>query len=125
MTMRKYLFPLGLVFIALCYFTSCSDDDAMMPDMDEIECVEDLTFNDDIQMIINTNCAYSGCHVAGTGLPDYSSYSEVAAQVETGGFEDRVLVRQNMPPSNASGPTELSDGDLNTLRCWIDQGYPE
>lgn len=105
--------------------SSCSDEDSMMMEMEPEECLESPTFGVDVEMIINLNCAYSGCHVSGTGLPVLTSYEEVKIQIENGKFEDRVLVRQNMPPSNASGPTELSDGDLNTLRCWIEQGYPE
>jgi len=97
----------------------------MMDDMEQEECLEDLSFEENIQALINTNCAYSGCHISGTGLPVLSNYEGVKAQVENGRFEDRVLVRQNMPPGNASGPTELSEADLFLLQCWIDQGYPE
>ncbi len=113
----------GLLMIGVV--SSCNDEDDMMVEMQPEECTETPTFRTDVEMIINSNCAYSGCHVGGTGLPVLTSYDEVKIQIENGQFEDRVLVRQNMPPSNASGPTELNDGDLNTLRCWIEQGYPE
>lgn len=123
--MNNHFFILVLGLTALISISSCGEDDNMMTDMDEMECEENITFSADVEQIINTNCAYSGCHVSGTGLPDYTSYDGVVAQVENGRFENRVLLQQNMPPSNASGPTELSEADLFILECWIDQGYPE
>ncbi|NBB88326.1 MAG: hypothetical protein GVX96_00865 [Bacteroidetes bacterium] len=123
--MNNHVFVLVLGLISLISITSCGEDESMMPDMDEMECEENITFSSDVERIINTNCAYSGCHVSGTGLPDYTSYDGVAAQVENGRFENRVLIQQNMPPSNASGPTTLSEDDLFTLECWIEQGFPE
>lgn len=114
---------LGLLIVLV--MSSCSDENNMMGDMEPEECTDNPTFTADVEMIINSNCAYSGCHVAGTGLPVLTSYDDVKVQIENGRFEDRVLVRQNMPPSNASGPTELSEADLHILSCWIEQGYPE
>lgn len=125
--MKNHLLILIFTLTTIIYMVSCSEDDNMMPDpdMDEPECEENITFSSDVELIINTNCAYSGCHVAGNGLPVYTTYDGVVAQVENGRFENRVLIQQNMPPSNASGPTELSEEDLFTLECWIEQGYPE
>lgn len=123
--MKKILIFICLGLLIVLVMSSCSDEDNMMVDMEPEECTDNLTFTADVEMIINSNCAYSGCHVAGTGLPVLTSYDDVKVQIENGRFEDRVLVRQNMPPSNASGPTELSEADLHTLSCWIEQGYPE
>jgi hypothetical protein len=124
-TMKNQLLIFIFTLFSLIYIASCSEDDSMMPEIDEPECEENITFASDVELIINTNCAYSGCHVSGTGLPVYTTYDGVVAQVENGRFENRVLTQQNMPPSNASGPTELSEEDLLTLECWIEQGYPE
>lgn len=118
----------SLVFmtcISLLLFFACSEESNGVEEMDPPECEETYSFSSDIQGIINASCAYSGCHVSGTGLPPLMTYEQVVVQIENGKFEDRVLVRQNMPPSNASGPTELTESELHLIRCWIDQGYAE
>lgn len=123
--MKKTLIFLCLGLLIVLVMSSCGDENNMMGDMEPEECTDNPRFTADVEMIINSNCAYSGCHVAGTGLPVLTSYDDVKVQIENGRFEDRVLVRQNMPPGNATGPTELSETDLHILSCWIEQGYPE
>ncbi|SRR6056297_394718 len=123
--MRVGVFFFFFGCISAFFALGCGENSSMPDEMEPADCVENLSFSSDIQQLISTNCAYSGCHVAGTGLPRLTSYQDVKIQIENGKFEDRVLVRQNMPPNNASGPTELSNEELFLLQCWLDQGYAE
>jgi hypothetical protein len=123
MKIKGCLFYMTCVLLLL--FFACSEESSGVEEMDPPECEESYSFSSDIQGLINSSCAYAGCHVSGTGLPPLTNYQQVVTQIENGKFEDRVLIRQNMPPSNASGPTELSESDLHLLSCWIDQGYAE
>jgi hypothetical protein len=70
------------------------------------------TYDADIAAIINQNCV--GCH------SQYATYSGLSNVLNSGAFEREVLIDQTMP-QNAS----LSEAQLNTIKCWVDNGYPE
>jgi hypothetical protein len=118
---KKIQLPL-IIIVSL--IAGCSQDQVPEP---STECDGDFTYQNNVEMIINETCAYSGCHISGTtGIPAFSTYNELVEVIENGKFEERVLVQMNMPPQNATGgPTELSEDQLNTLRCWLEQGYPQ
>lgn len=120
--MIKKISPLiaGLLPILLL---ACAKDKLPVP---QTECTENVTYKTDIETIIQSTCAYAGCHISGTpGILDYSTYNGLLAVVESGTFEERVLIQRNMPPPNATGPTSLTEEQLNLIRCWLEQGYPE
>lgn len=115
---------LFFAMISLLVWSACSEDNDMPGEM-EVECTETPTFSGEVQTLINATCAYSGCHVGGIGLPDFRSYEGLVATIENGRFQQRVLEQMSMPPSNAQGPTSLTEEELHLLSCWIEQGYPE
>ena len=119
--MKKILFACSAIII-FCVF-GCQQDTVPVP---EFDCEVERTYQNDVALIIETNCAYSGCHIQGTpGVSDYSDYNKLAGAIESGVFRNRVLDTKTMPPANAPGPDELSGEELEILNCWIEQGYPE
>jgi hypothetical protein len=72
-------------------------------------------YSTDIKPLINGSCATPGCHVAGTGRVDLSTYTGLKNNI--GGVNDRAVVLKNMP---TSGP--LSVADVNKLKNWIAKG---
>lgn len=116
------------VRISLCaaILTACSYDQVMQ-DPDNVDCsTEEYTYNDQIRVIIDRNCSYSGCHDGISGNPgNFTAYEGLAGKITNGLFMSRVLTTRDMPPDNASGPTALAEDELNALTCWIQQGYPE
>ncbi len=78
-----------------------------------------------IQAVVETNCAYIGCHIAGFTSGDFSTYDGMLPFLENGKFALRSLELQDMPPSNSTGPTELSPEDFDLLTCWIANDFPE
>jgi hypothetical protein len=123
--MKKLVFI--LFSVTLIY--ACSSDSSdptpggggMSEENDECEGTS-FTFANDVQAIINTNCALSGCHVAGNsqGLPDYTTYAGVFDK--RGAISSRVGAK-TMPPSN-SGLT-LTDAQIKTVVCWVKSGAPQ
>lgn len=76
------------------------------------------TYDSDVQLIVNSNCG--GCHGAGSPDGDYSTYAGLSSITSNGKFESEVLDKQSMPTS-----APLSDADLDLLKCWVDNGFPE
>ncbi len=80
-------------------------------------CNATLTYTGGIKTLVDANCAYSGCHVVGTGAGDLTTYellSSKASEINT-----RAIVVKNMPPSS------MSDCNITKLDNWIKAGMPE
>ena len=110
-------------FICLCIL-SCAKDKA---EPFVSNCVEPVTYVDDIAIIIDNYCAYSGCHNGSGAAPgNYGFYSGLETTFNNNDeFVNRVISLKDMPPGNASGPTELTQEEFDKILCWIEEGYPE
>ena len=101
------------------------DEEEMMEEMFDCDGV-DVSYTMDVLPIVNEACALSGCHVSGgSGNGDFSSYAGLKAKVDNGSIESRTLIQMNMPPSNSTGPTTLTDSQKLLIACWIQDGAPE
>jgi len=112
--MKYWVFSTFLVFFII---SSCAWDNA--EDLYGIpDCPQDgISFELNIEPIIQTNCAVSGCHVNGQQLPTLETYEQIAANAE------RVKARTSngtMPP--ASSGKSLIQEEINAIACWVDNG---
>lgn len=79
------------------------------------------TYNTKIKSIITVECAKSGCHNAGSGFGDFTSYAGIKTVVNNGQFENKVIkTGGGMPPAGYSDATYKS-----YLECWFTKGAPE
>lgn len=87
---------------------------------EEIEIKTGISFDAAVRTIIESNCAVSGCHVAGTGRANFNQFSAIRQNAETikGHTQDGT-----MPPPE-SGRT-LTDSEVETIACWVEDGAPE
>jgi mono/diheme cytochrome c family protein len=76
------------------------------------------TYVTQVKAIFDANCA--SCHGTGSNKGDFSTYQKPKDVVNNGKFEEEVLVRQSMPRGS-----KLASSQLNTLKCWLDNGAPE
>jgi hypothetical protein len=123
----------ALLVIGLCVMLAdgCTSDELPEPN-NMVDCTDDQsTYVTNIRNIIDNSCAYSGCHLD-SAPGNYSNYEGVRLAIESGSFEQRVFTIKadpvlGMPPNNAPAgrPADLTEDELNTLRCWIENGYPE
>ena len=74
------------------------------------------TWSSTVNAIIMGRCAITGCHVAGTGLPEWGILSNVQAQV---GLIRTRINNRSMPPAGAA---DLTDNQIALITCWIDDG---
>ena len=109
--------------ITFSLFISCSDDNDMVPIVEEMEEMDecqgsDPSFASDVLPILNRSCALTGCHVEGFSSGDFSNYS---------GFSSRAsnavsrMSSGSMPPTSSSGP-DPTDAQIQIIRCWIEAG---
>lgn len=115
----KYLLT---AFCGVILLISCEKDE------DPVDNCTGLTptYTADIKAILDTSCALSGCHDAGTqqaGI-DLSNYTD--AKIVSS--EERFLGAINhkngfMPmPQNSA---KLSSDKINLITCWVQNGSPE
>jgi len=74
------------------------------------------TWSGTVNAIIMARCAITGCHVAGTGLPEWGILSNVQAQA---GLIRTRINNGSMPPA---GATDLTNDQIALITCWIDDG---
>jgi len=82
-----------------------------------IDEVLSASFASDIEPIIQSRCATSGCHVAGGSAPfTLNGYAEISARAV------RIKVRSEagtMPPSGSPGLSQLQ---VDLISAWVDAG---
>jgi hypothetical protein len=77
----------------------------------------DATYSGKVQGIIASECAYSGCHEAGFGNGDFTTYNNLSTKLNNGTFNNKVFGSQAMPPAGFINPE-----NKNILKCWYDNG---
>ncbi len=102
------LISCAICVFVLCVFFSCRKDNGV--------------YYSSVELIVNTSCAVSGCHDASSkaGNLDCSSYTSMKTVLDNGKFEDRVLVKKDMPPAGS-----LSQADIDKLEQWKENGFRE
>lgn len=81
-----------------------------------------LRYSDDIQPIIQANCALSGCHTSGSR--NMTSYEAVRDYALDGSLEERITLPSSNPlsmPPNGS----LDDCTIDKIISWVNDGAPE
>ncbi|HEX8061329.1 MAG TPA: hypothetical protein VF473_10360, partial [Cyclobacteriaceae bacterium] len=76
-----------------------------------------VSYATQIKTIISNSCAKSGCHDAGTGARDWTTYANVKANAQN--IKTRTS-NKTMPPDNP-----LAQSDIDLIKCWVDDGALE
>ena len=112
--MKKSQFLVLLFFSALVITVSCKDKD----DDNDFDCTG-ITFSNDIAPIIESKCATSACHGAGSIVGDYTTYAGLEEKAQNGIMEREVITDRTMPKSGT-----LTQEELDKFQCWFDDGAP-
>lgn len=81
-------------------------------------CTQNVSYQSRIKAILNTNCAFSGCHDGANTDPNLTQYSTASAAASK--IRERACIKKDMPPG---GP--MSDCDIAKLRYWCENGTPQ
>lgn len=73
-----------------------------------------VSFSGEVKNIIDTNCAISGCHVSGTGRPDFTSLTVI----QTNALNIKTKTGNKSMPKNGS----LTNQEIELIACWVDDG---
>jgi uncharacterized membrane protein len=127
MKLKVYIQIASMIFLAVSY--SCTHKiEIDEPILTDTECDSNkVYFVNDIQPILNSSCAYSGCHDAASQQDgvDLSSYSRIMATADVrpgnpdGSDLYEVLEDGEMPPA-PNNP--LSNEQKQMIYNWIKQG---
>jgi hypothetical protein len=79
-----------------------------------------ISFTARVSDIISTNCAVTGCHVAGTGRTDFGVKANI---LDNAGSIRSRTTSGNMPP--ASSGRSLTDAQIADIACWVNDGAPD
>lgn len=126
----NYLHQVVLVMILGLAIASCKHD-PVIPDPVPFCEQASPTYNDTIMTIVNLSCSYAGCHAAGAGIGDFTTYAGMLSRLDNGKIEERVIDMKDdanlgMPPNYATaGPIDLTTEQLELFKCWLDSDYPE
>lgn len=119
MNIKKFSLIAAFAFVGVWGMQSCQH--AQMGDPNAAIC-----FERDILPIINSKCAMSGCHDAGTAAEGYdlSNYNKIVSDGIVKGKPNsselyEVVADNEMPPK---GYTKLSDAEKQMLYDWIADG---
>ena len=111
------IFSLSFIFILI---NACTTDKLPEPSTDG--CDSTLTYNNQIQDIIDGSCAIPGCHTSdGLAPGNYETYASTLSNLESGLIKTRVVDLRDMPIA----PGEISDENFEKLKCWLELGFPE
>lgn len=119
--MKKSLIVTCICILTATGFTACRHDP-------EIPALPEVSFSNDVLLILNANCNFSGCHTNGGGgeAGSLETYDDVFRQVEAYNANASNLFRvvsnhslQIMPPAPRS---PLTNEQVKTIYLWIEQG---
>lgn len=107
--------------LSLTLFTQCKKEDA-----DIVECNGVTpTYNSNVKAIMDASCAKSGCHNSSSKKSGYdlSSYESTKSAAGNKAFVASIQHKSgyNKMPQGAS---KLSDADIKTVACWVQNGMP-
>jgi uncharacterized membrane protein len=131
MKMTNKISTLLLSFIVSVSLTSCYYDteEELYPDSGSVVCdTISVSYANDIVPIMNAKCSYSGCHAgtnAAAGIP-LETYAGVKEYLDTdkARFISSIIWDGNASNMPKGASTKMIDCNINTIRAWINVGYP-
>ncbi|MBT1703646.1 hypothetical protein [Chryseosolibacter indicus] len=107
----------AIVVLVILTAGSCSNDD--LEKMEDKTCSDEISYASDVNTIVQTKCAVSGCHNGSLGPQrDWTNFGTFQSRAQA--VKQSVVTRQ-MPPAG-SPVGQLTDDQIQTISCWVDQG---
>ena len=120
--MKKNILLLSFLCVLIFYFlNSCSADKTSYS---KDNCAETVTYNNQIQPILNAKCGTRGCHNATDAVAGVitDNYASLKPYLENGIFKDEVITTREMPKGDNNS---LTSEEYDLIVCWEQQGFLE
>jgi hypothetical protein len=119
-TNRNYF--AAAIMTAVLVLASCKKDETVVYDCNGVT----STYTANVKTIMDNSCATAGCHDAISRADgfDLSSYNGVKAGAANSNFMGSMEHKSGVIPM-PQGAAKLSDENLKTIACWIENGMPE
>lgn len=112
------------IFFIIIGLLSCNYD-SITPST-QVTCSTKVTYEANVKPILSKSCAYIGCHLPRFSNGDYTNFAAIQNHLQNGKFERWVIKDRSMPPSYATeGPTNLTEEEINIIKCWKENNYVE
>jgi hypothetical protein len=83
----------------------------------------EVSYLEDVKPILEAKCAIPGCHNGSLGVDrDWSNFATFQENAQHGNVKNYVTNRIMPPSFSTNGP--LSQDQINTIACWVDDGAP-
>ncbi len=95
-------------------YTLTVKDEANCTTTSSVDMLSGISFEGSIKAIIDNNCAIAGCHVSGTGVPNFTNFATIqsnAANIKT------ATQNKTMPKTGS-----LTQAEIDAIACWVDDG---
>jgi hypothetical protein len=116
--LRSTIFALTFI-VVFGFQLSCVDHDFPTYTCPE----EEVSFLADVKPIVESKCAIPSCHNGSLGAErNWTDFTTFQENAKNGNVKHHVINRIMPPSYSANGP--LSQDQINTIACWVDQGAP-
>ncbi|MBK6952486.1 MAG: hypothetical protein IPH24_10690 [Crocinitomicaceae bacterium] len=118
----KFTYRIMFICFVASASSGCYKDKTTPPN----DCDVIVSYSLEIKPIINSSCVTNlgpgtGCHDAWI-----FDYPQVVSSINSGTFEYECLTVSTMPQiPNDFGIDSLTVDEKKSIKCWIEQGYPE
>lgn len=114
MKSRLIYFLTGCLFLTGCYYDA---GELLYPEGQSCTGVP-ASFSTDVFPLIQSRCALTGCHAAGSTNTGGSltSYSEISSKAS--------LIRNAISSGLMPVGSSLSTAEIKSILCWVDSGAP-
>ena len=107
---------------SLIFLSSCLKDKTIPLG----DCGTIVSYDSEIRPIIESSCKTQAG--GGTGCHDawIDEYDPIKSQIDAGNWQNEIFVDKTMPVMpNSWGIDSLTQDEIKTMQCWIEQGYTE
>lgn len=125
--MKKIIIYIGL-FVALAWMTAGCYKDVILPETvaDPDGPPQAVSFKNQLEPLLNSKCALSGCHVSGAHKP-YMTTGSSYLQIVNGGFVNTGIPKESILYKMINGEMReyiSSATDRQIVYDWIRNGAP-
>ncbi len=125
--MKRFIKYLGLVIVLGLGLNGCYKD-VINPGADPDGPAQAVSFKEELAPLLQTKCALSGCHIAGSYKPHLEDLNKSYVNIVGGGFVNTLVPKESILYKQVNGSMSEflpSKEDKQKIYDWIRNGAPK